>query len=126
MNPSRCAQREHRSQAPRLPASLLAADRAFALMGRRWNGLIIAALAKGPADFAQVRDRIPGISDRMLTERLRELATVDLVTRTVPPGPSSRILYALSSHGDAFLIPLATVIVWAEDHFPATGSPASH
>ncbi|MDX3243217.1 helix-turn-helix domain-containing protein [Streptomyces sp. ME18-1-4] len=125
MNTPRCAQREHRSGAPRLPASLLAADRAFALLGRGWNALIIAALAKGPADFSQVRDRIPGISDRMLAERLRELATVGLVARTVPPGPPSRTLYALSPHGDAFLIPLASVIVWAEDHFPATGAPAS-
>jgi DNA-binding HxlR family transcriptional regulator len=125
MNTSRRAQREHRSDAPRLPASLLAADRAFAMLGRGWNSLIIAALAKGPADFAQVRDRVPGISDRMLAERLEELTTVDLVARTVPPDPSSRSLYALSPHGNAFLIPLAAVIVWAEDHFPATGSPAS-
>ncbi|MCD9878499.1 winged helix-turn-helix transcriptional regulator [Streptomyces guryensis] len=125
MNTPRCAQREHRSDAQRLPASLLAADRAFALLGRRWNGLIIAALAKGPADFAQVRDRIPGIGDRMLAERLRELTTVDLVTRTVPRDPSSRTLYALSPHGNAFLIPLAAVIVWAEDHLPAADAPAS-
>lgn len=125
MNTPRCTQREHPSDALRLPESLLAADRALAQLGRPWNSLVIAALAKGPADFAQVRDRIPGIGDRMLAERLRELATVDLVTRTVPPDPSSPTLYALSPHGNAFLIPLAAVLVWAEDHFPATGAPAS-
>ena len=125
MNTPRCAQREHRSDALRLPESLQAADRAFALLGRGWNSLIIAALAKGPADFAQVRDRIPGISDQMLAERLRELATVDLVARTVQPGPSSRPLYELSPHGNAFLIPLAAVIVWAENHLPAAGAQAS-
>jgi DNA-binding HxlR family transcriptional regulator len=125
MNTPRCTQREHPSDPLRLPESLLAADRALAQLGRPWNGLVIAALAKGPADFAQVRDRIPGIGDRMLAERLGELATVDLVTRTVPPDPSSPTLYALSPHGNAFLIPLAAVLVWAEDHFPATGAPAS-
>ncbi|WP_157968434.1 winged helix-turn-helix transcriptional regulator [Streptomyces geranii] len=125
MNTPHCTQREHRSDALRPPESLLAAARAFVLLGRAWSSLIIAALAKGPADFAQVRDRIPGIGDRVLAERLRELATVDLVTRTVPPAPSSRTLYALSPHGNAFLIPLAAMIVWAEDHFPATDAPAS-
>jgi DNA-binding HxlR family transcriptional regulator len=124
INSPRSAQQEPRTDAQRLPESLLAADRAFALLGRRWNSLIIAALAKGPADFTQVRDRIPGISDRMLAERLRELATVGLVARTDPPGPSSRTLYALSPHGDAFLIPLASVIVWAEGHLSATCVPA--
>ncbi|WP_371657332.1 winged helix-turn-helix transcriptional regulator [Streptomyces sp. NBC_00280] len=125
MNTPRCAPKEHRSDTPWLPASLVAADRAFTLLGRCCNSLIIAALAKGPADFAQIHDHVPGIGDRMLAERLRELAAVDLVTRTVPPGPSSRTLYALSPHGNAFLIPLAAVMVWAEDHFPATGSPAT-
>jgi DNA-binding HxlR family transcriptional regulator len=124
INNPRSTQREPRTDAQRLPESLLAADRAFALLGRRWNSLIIAALAKGPADFAQVRDRIPGISDRMLAERLRQLATVGLVARTVPPGPSSRTLYTLSPHGNAFLIPLASVIVWAEGHLPANHAPA--
>src|SRR5262249_24823279 len=98
--------------------------RAFALLSSRWNGLILMALAKGPADFAQVRERVPGISDRMLTRRLRELAEIDLVTQDVPPGLSSRSRYALSPHGKAFLIPLAVRFFWAEDHLPANDSPA--
>ncbi|MGW0949711.1 winged helix-turn-helix transcriptional regulator, partial [Streptomyces sp. NPDC002623] len=43
--------------------------RAFALLGRRWNGPILAALAHGPVGFGQLRERIPGISDRMLADR---------------------------------------------------------
>lgn len=101
-----------------------AATRAFALLGRRWNGLILAALAKGPADFAQVRERVPGISDRMLAQRLRELTAVGLVARNVLPGPSSRTQYTLSPHGNAFLIPLAALLVWAEDHLPGVCSSA--
>ncbi|MEU9290885.1 helix-turn-helix domain-containing protein [Streptomyces sp. NPDC048275] len=125
MTTPRRAQPAHRSEPLRLPEPLPTLTRAFALLGKRWNGLIIAALAKGPADFAQIRERVPGISDRMLAQRLQELTTVDLVARTVQPGPSPRTHYTLSAHGNAFLIPLAALAVWAEDHLPASGSPAS-
>ncbi|NEC88439.1 helix-turn-helix domain-containing protein [Streptomyces sp. SID12501] len=95
-----------------------ALTRAFTLLGEPWNGLIIAALAKGSADFAQVRERVPGISDDTLADRLKDLTTVDLVTRTAHPGPPPRSEYALAPHGNAFLIPLA-----AQDHLPARDSP---
>ncbi|GGW69903.1 helix-turn-helix domain-containing protein [Streptomyces caelestis] len=100
--------------APPVPAL----TRAFALLGEDWNGLIIAALAKGAADFAQVRERVPGISDRVLADRLQGLTTVGLVTRTVDPGQPPRTHHALTSHGNAFLIPLASLAVWAQDHLP--------
>ncbi|NEA67056.1 helix-turn-helix domain-containing protein [Streptomyces sp. SID12488] len=99
--------------------------RAFALLGEPWNGLIIAALAKGPAGFAQVRERVPGISDDTLADRLRHLTTVDLVTRTARPGPPPHSRYALAPHGNAFLIPLAALTVWAQDHLPARDSPTA-
>ncbi|MEU5597796.1 helix-turn-helix domain-containing protein [Streptomyces sp. NPDC020298] len=102
-----------------------AITRAFNLLSRRWNGLILMALAKGPADFAHIRERVSGINDRMLAQRLQELTAIDLVTRDVRPGLSSRTRYALSPHGKAFLIPLAVLFLWAEDHLPASGSPAS-
>jgi DNA-binding HxlR family transcriptional regulator len=112
----------HWSELPRPPESVLALTRAFALLGTPWNGLIIAALAKGWADFAQVRERVPGISDHTLADRLQELTTVGLITRTTRPGPSPRSQYALTPHGDAFLIPLAALTVWAQDHLPARDS----
>ncbi|WP_063776890.1 winged helix-turn-helix transcriptional regulator [Streptomyces viridochromogenes] len=99
--------------------------RAFGLLGKRWTGLIIAALARSPAGFAQVRERVPGISDSMLSDRLGELTALDLVNRTVQPGLPTRTLYALTSHGNAFLIPLAALMVWAEEHLPASNSPTS-
>ncbi|MEU0069801.1 helix-turn-helix domain-containing protein [Streptomyces sp. NPDC006332] len=70
-------------QQPAGPVPALA--RAFGLLGRGWTGLILAALAKGPIGFTQVRERVPGISDSMLVDRLQELTTVDLVARTVGP-----------------------------------------
>ncbi|MFD3586981.1 winged helix-turn-helix transcriptional regulator [Streptomyces sp. NPDC058683] len=102
-----------------------AITRAFTLLSRRWNGLILMAMAKGPAEFAQIRDRVPGISNRMLAQRLQELTAIDLVTQDTGPGVSSRTRYALSPHGSAFLIPLAVLFFWAEDHLPASSPPAS-
>ncbi|MGW2959308.1 winged helix-turn-helix transcriptional regulator [Streptomyces sp. NPDC001220] len=99
--------------------------RAFTLLSRRWNGLILMALAKGPSDFARIRERVPGISSRMLTRRLQELTAIGLVAQEVRPELSSRTRYALSPHGTAFLIPLAILFLWAEDHLPAGDSPAS-
>ncbi|MFG3019351.1 winged helix-turn-helix transcriptional regulator [Streptomyces sp. NPDC048254] len=98
---------------------------AFTLLSRRWNGLILMALAKGPADSAQIRERVPGISNRMLAQRLQELTAIDLVAQDVRPGLSSRTRYVLSPHGNAFLIPLAVLFLWAEDHLPASSPPAS-
>ncbi|MGW1987379.1 winged helix-turn-helix transcriptional regulator [Streptomyces collinus] len=112
---------EHPQSADGSPAI----TRAFALLSRRWNGLILMALAKGPADFAQMRERVPGIGDRMLAQRLRELTAIDLITQDMRHGLSSRTRYALSAHGKAFLVPLAVLFLWAEDHLPPSGSPAS-
>jgi DNA-binding HxlR family transcriptional regulator len=117
------SQPAHRSQPPQPTERILALTRAFALLGNRWTGLIFAALARGPADFAQMRERVHGISDRMLADRIQELTTVDLVTRTVHPGQPPRAHYSLTPHGNAFLIPLAALTVWAESHLPARGSP---
>jgi DNA-binding HxlR family transcriptional regulator len=114
-----------RSQHSQSTDSSPAITRAFALLSRRWNGLVLMALAKGPADFAQIRERVGGISDRMLAQRLQELTAVGLVARNVQPGPSSRTHYALSPHGNALVLPLTALLVWAEDHLPASGSPAS-
>ncbi|MDI5907137.1 MULTISPECIES: GNAT family N-acetyltransferase [Streptomyces] len=115
----------HDSPPPQLPEPLVALAAAFALLGRPWNGLIIAALAKGPADTAQVRERVPGVSDRMLARRLQELTTGGLVTSTVQPEASARTHYTLSSHGAASLIPLAALTVWAQDHVTTRRTPPS-
>ncbi|MCX4431247.1 winged helix-turn-helix transcriptional regulator [Streptomyces mirabilis] len=51
--------------------------------------MVLAALAQGPAGFGEVRERVPGISDRMLADRLHELAVAGLLTRTVQPSNRS-------------------------------------
>ena len=55
------------------------------LIGRRWNGAIIFMLLKQTCRFATLRDGIPGITDRMLSERLQELEQEGIVERVVVP-----------------------------------------
>ncbi|MFI9169626.1 winged helix-turn-helix transcriptional regulator [Streptomyces lincolnensis] len=125
MTTQKHSQPAHRSQPPLPARSNPALTRAFELLGGPWNGPIIAALAWGPADFAQVRERVPGISDETLAARLHDLAAVGLITWIARPGPPPHGEYALTAHGNAFLIPLAALTVWAQDHLPARGSSAS-
>ncbi len=51
------------------------------LLGRRWTSSIVMHLTKGPARFTDIAGAIPGLSDRLLTERLHELETENLVQR---------------------------------------------
>ncbi|MFC9502832.1 winged helix-turn-helix transcriptional regulator [Streptomyces sp. NPDC057002] len=105
-------------QGSEVPPLTEALAKASVLLGKRWSVLILAALAKGPASFGRTREQVPGISDRLLSERLRELADAGLVVRTVCPGRGPRSRYALTDHGKAFLIPLAALGVWAQEHLP--------
>ena len=84
---------------------------------RRWWGLRFQCrrrLIPAPARFNQLLAGIPGISDRVLTERLRELETEGLVERLVDPGPPVRVSYRLTSRGRALEPVLAAVADWAE------------
>ncbi len=73
--------------------------RAVELVGRRWTGAIIRALCGGPQRFNGLLATIPGLSDRLLTERLRELEREGIVRRKVSPGPPVRVEYALTERG---------------------------
>ena len=73
--------------------------RAIELIGGRWTGPILQLLMGRRARFAGLRDAIPNISDRMLSERLRELGAEGLVARTVIPDPPIRVEYALTDKG---------------------------
>src|SRR5437899_10618620 len=75
--------------------------RASELIGRRWTGAIIFVLLKSRCRFATLRDAIPEITDRMLSERLQELEQEQIVERTVVPDTPVRVEYALTKKGRA-------------------------
>jgi DNA-binding HxlR family transcriptional regulator len=88
--------------------------RAIELVGRRWNGAIIFLLLQDRARFAQLRAAIPGITDRMLAERLHELEAEDVIVRTVLPETPVRVEYALTKKGKALAGALSAIGQWAE------------
>ena len=60
------------------------------LIGRRWTGAIVRALFHGKGRFREIADAVPGLSDRLLAERLRELAAHGIVEAD-PDGPGYRL-----------------------------------
>lgn len=88
--------------------------RAVELIGGRWTGAVIRLLLDGRMRFAELRASIPDISDRMLSERLRELETEGIVARIVVPETPVRVEYELTEKGRALEHALAAVGRWAE------------
>jgi DNA-binding HxlR family transcriptional regulator len=72
---------------------------AVELVGRRWAGAILWCLCERPHYFAELAEAIPGVSDRLLSQRLRELEAEGLVERSVHAGAPARVSYALSEKG---------------------------
>lgn len=92
--------------------------RVFGLLGKRWNGLIMAVLMQRPAHFTELRRAIPGISERMLSDRLTELGAAGLLVREVDEGPPLRVAYRLTEAGAAMEPALRELSRWAEAHLP--------
>src|SRR5437588_9941805 len=76
---------------------------AIELIGKRWTGSIVREFFYGAKRFSDVRDAIPGMTDRMLSERLKELAAEGIVGRTVTPETPVRIEYSLNPKRRALL-----------------------
>lgn len=91
-------------------------SRVMTLLGKRWTGVVLATLMGGPVNFSELRRGIPGISDRVLNERLTELAAENLVSRTVLEGPPLRVRYELTDHGYALRPAIDELTRWAEAH----------
>src|SRR5215510_6196934 len=90
--------------------------RASELIGRRWTGAIIFVLIKTRCRFATLRDAIPDITDRMLSERLQELEQEGIVERTVVPETPVRVEYALTRKGRSLASAIDAISDWA-DHW---------
>jgi len=93
--------------------------RAFAFLGKRWNGVLLGTLLDGPAGFAELRRAVHGISDSVLSERLTELTGAGLIVRAVDEGPPIAVAYALTASGQALLPALAELTTWASENLPA-------
>lgn len=85
-------------------------------IGDRWTVLIVVALADGDARFSELRRRIEGVSQKMLTQTLRGLERDGLVRRTVYAEVPVRVEYALTDAGRTLLGPLTALQAWSTTH----------
>jgi DNA-binding HxlR family transcriptional regulator len=83
------------------------------LLDRRWAPQVLVRLLDGPQRFTQLATNIPGVSRRMLSERLRELEAAGVVLRYVQTGPPIAVSYALAEQADELAAALRALRVWA-------------
>ncbi len=87
--------------------------RAIEIIGRRWTGVIVRALLAGTTRFSQIRSTVPGLSDRLLSERLKELEAEGIVERRVIDGSPVRVEYSLTAKGQALEPAVMALKQWA-------------
>jgi DNA-binding HxlR family transcriptional regulator len=87
---------------------------AVELIGKRWSGAIIVVLIEGgPMRFSEIAQAIPQLSDRLLSERMKELEARGIVERRVQPGSPARVEYALTDMGRALAPTLRQLKSWS-------------
>jgi len=86
---------------------------AIELIGKRWTGAIVFALTEGPLRFGELAKAVPGLSDRLLSQRLRELEQEGLVGREVEAGSPVRVTYSLTEAGTELGPAIAELKTWA-------------
>ncbi len=89
------------------------------LLGKRWTGLILDSLMGGPRRFCELTTSVEGLSDRVLSDRLRELEEEGIIERVVYPHIPVRVEYRLTEKGSALKPIVAEMHVWAENWIPA-------
>jgi DNA-binding HxlR family transcriptional regulator len=98
-------------------------EQALQLLSKKWAGLIVYSLLSGPKRYKEIADFLPNISDRMLSERFRDLEEAGIVARHVYPEVPVRIEYELTAKGKALEPILRELQQWADEW--AQGTPES-
>ena len=98
-----------------LSAYCPAYTRAIEIIGRRWTGAILRAMLAGASRFSEILGQVPGLSDRLLAERLRQLEAEGIVERRVTPSTPVRIEYVLTDKGAALGGVIHAVADWASE-----------
>ena len=106
------ARRERDASDHRQPCCSLY-HQAVELVGKRWTGAILIVLMDGPLRFSEIKQLVPELSDRLLSERLKELESEDIVSRRVIDGTPVRVEYALTDKGRALQPAVRALKSWA-------------
>ncbi len=94
----------------------------LALIGGKWKGVVLWRLLQGTLRFNEIRRRLPNITQRMLTNQLRELEADGLVTRTVYAEVPPKVEYSLSERGRSLEPVILALKAWGDAHVVAAGS----
>ncbi|HJX32795.1 MAG TPA: helix-turn-helix domain-containing protein [Solirubrobacterales bacterium] len=86
---------------------------AIELIGKRWTGAIVCALTERPLRFGELAKAVPGLSDRLLSQRLRELEDEGVVEREVEPETPVRVTYSLTEKGAELRPAIRELRLWA-------------
>jgi DNA-binding HxlR family transcriptional regulator len=97
---------------------------AMDLVGRRWAGAVLRALIIGSMRFRDLARTIPGVTDRMLSQRLKDLEAGGLVERVVHPSTPVQVEYRLTAKGTALGDVLLHLNQWALDWITVPGNSA--
>jgi len=92
------------------------------LIGKRWTGAIVRVMMDRPLRFSEISCAVPELSDRLLSERMKELEARGVVHRTVIPGPPVRVEYALSDMGRDLAPALDELQLWARRWLSENGA----
>ena len=93
-------------------------EQAIQLLGKRWTGLILDAMMEGPQRFCEMTAIVDGLSDRVLSDRLRELESEGVVERIVYPQIPVRVEYRLTEKGRDLRPVVQAIHTWAETWIP--------
>ena len=86
---------------------------AVELVGKRWTGAILFVLLDGPIRFSEVKHLVPDLSDRLLSERMKELEAEGIVKRRVIDDSPPKVEYALTAKGKALEPAVRALKLWA-------------
>jgi DNA-binding HxlR family transcriptional regulator len=99
-------------------------EHAIQLLGKRWTGLILDSLMDGPRRFCELTATVEGLSDRVLSDRLRELEAEDIVERVVYPQIPVRVEYSLTEKGRDLRPVVQAIHEWAQEWIELPHTPA--
>ncbi len=97
-------------------------EAAIDVIGGKWKPLILWWLQQQTYRFAELRRQIPGITEKMLTQQLRELETDGIVHRQVYPAVPPKVEYSLTEYGRSLERALQEICEWGRIHMQRIGA----
>ncbi|MET1078756.1 MAG: helix-turn-helix domain-containing protein [Pseudomonas sp.] len=87
------------------------------VIGGKWKSVLVYQLLAGPLRFSELKRRVPGITEKMLTQQLRELERNGIVSRTVFAEVPPRVEYRVTEHGATLQPVLEAMCLWGRSHW---------